>query len=129
MRASLTLVSVCLGLVVAWAAPVRAQTGTIAGRVIDTDSNAPLPDATVQVLQAGGRETAGALSREGGRFSFDVPPGTYSVVVTLLGYAAWRADDVQVEPAGTTDVTAPLVPQAIELDPQVVTVGRQPGWT
>ncbi|MGH7544506.1 MAG: TonB-dependent receptor, partial [Gemmatimonadota bacterium] len=125
MRARLALVGVCLGLVAAWTAPVRAQTGTIAGQVIDADASTPLPDATVQVFQVGGSETAGALSRDAGRFTFEVAPGTYSVVVTLLGYATWRTDGVEVSPGGTAEVTAPLLPQAIELDPQVVTVGRQ----
>lgn len=125
MCARLALVGLCLGLGVAWAVPVQAQTGTIAGHVIDTEANTALGNATVQVFQAGGRETAGALSGEAGRFRFEVPPGTYSVVVTLLGYATWRTDGVQVQPGATVDVTAPLFPQAIELDPQVVTVGRQ----
>ncbi|MGH7571867.1 MAG: TonB-dependent receptor, partial [Gemmatimonadota bacterium] len=125
MRARLALGGVCLGLLSAGAAPIRAQTGTIAGQVIDTEANTPLPDASVQIFQTGGQETAGALSGEGGRFTFDVAPGIYSVVVTLLGYAPWRTDGVQVEAGGAADVTAPLVPRAIELDPKVVTVGRQ----
>ena len=121
----LALAGAWLGLALVGVGPLRAQTGTIAGQVMDADANTPLPDATVQVFQAGGSETAGTLSREAGRFTFEVPPGTYSVVVTLLGYATWRTDGIEVAAGRTADVTAPLFPQAIELDPQVVTVGRQ----
>ena len=125
MQIRLAVAGAWLGLALVGVEPLRAQTGTIAGQVIDAEANSPLPDATVQVFQAGGSETAGALSREAGRFTFEVPPGTYSVVVTLLGYAGWRADGIEVPLGGTAEVTAPLLPQAIELDPQVVTVGRQ----
>ena len=59
-----------LGLALIGVEPLRAQTGTLAGQVIDAVANTPLPDATVQVFQAGGSETAGALSREAGRFAF-----------------------------------------------------------
>ena len=106
MLIRLAVAGAWLGLALVGVEPLRAQTGAISGQVIDADANTPLPDATVQVFQAGGSETAGALSREAGRFIFEVPAGTYSVVVTLLGYATWRTDGIVVSAGGTSDASA-----------------------
>ncbi len=61
-----------------------AQTGTITGTVTTGEAGAPLGSAQVTVVGAG----AGALTRDDGRYTVAVAPGTYKVRVTRIGYAA-----------------------------------------
>lgn len=51
------------------------QDGTIAGTVIDADTEEPLPGATVQLLE----EDIGEAANSEGEFSFQVAPGQYTV--------------------------------------------------
>lgn len=64
-------------------APAFAQTGTITGRVTAADGGAPL--SRVQVTVAG--TTAGAVSRDDGRYLITIRPGTYTVRAARIGLA------------------------------------------
>ncbi|MGB5847846.1 MAG: carboxypeptidase-like regulatory domain-containing protein, partial [Ignavibacteriaceae bacterium] len=63
---------------------LNAQTsGTITGRIIDVDSKEYLPGANI-ILQG---TTFGTASDRGGLFRIsNVPPGTYNLVVSYIGY-------------------------------------------
>lgn len=106
-----------------FAAPAVAQTGTISGRVTDAETGEPLQGASVQV-RSGGADVAGAPSGEDGEFRFEVDAGTYSVVVTLLGYETRRMDGIRVAGGETRTVTVALIERAVALNPIVVTASR-----
>ncbi|MDX1661062.1 MAG: carboxypeptidase regulatory-like domain-containing protein, partial [Gemmatimonadota bacterium] len=114
----------CLFVFSLLASPTLAQTGTISGRVVDAETGDPLRGATVQVVRPGGAEVAGAPSGEDGGFRFEVAPGTYSVVVTLLGHETRRLDGIRVSADARRPVTVALVERAVALNPIVVTASR-----
>jgi len=100
--------------------PAEAQTGTLTGRVQDLETSQGLPTAFVQVL---GAQTSGQPTDAQGQFRFSLPPGTYALVVSLLGYETQRVDGVTVTAGQTTNVPIRLRSQAVLLNPITVSVG------
>ena len=73
---------------------------TIRGHVIEKYSEEHLPYAAILIVETG----AGAVSDESGHFRFkDIPAGTYTLRVQLLGYAT-QEKKVTVSKEYTTDV-------------------------
>jgi len=58
------------------------QTGTITGVVVDRDVNETLPGANVVVEGT----TIGSITDLDGRYSFQAPAGTFSIVASFVGY-------------------------------------------
>lgn len=112
--------AVCL----AAATPLAAQTGTLLGEVVDSESGEPLENATVQVLGRADAETAGSMSAADGRFRFELPAGSYALVVTRLGYDLRRVAGVEVAAGGQREVQVALVSRAVVLNPIVVSASR-----
>jgi iron complex outermembrane receptor protein len=79
-----------LALAVALNVHLAAQTGiTLTGRLVNSLSGDPIPDATVQIDELRRTTTSGA----DGTFAFqDVPAGTYHVSVHSQGYSARRIE-------------------------------------
>lgn len=98
-----------------------AQQGTINGRVVDAESGDPIARATVELLGEG----AQTATSDAGGFSFSVGVGSYSVLVTMIGYETARMDDVSVAAGATESVTIRLRSQALVLNPVVVTASRR----
>ena len=97
-------------------APLRAQepAGSIRGRVTDEATQQPVRGATVRV---GSQSTQ--TRTDGGYLLPDVPAGTDSLRVTMIGYApAARAVSVTAGEVLDADVT--LAPQAVNLAEMVV---------
>jgi iron complex outermembrane receptor protein len=107
-----------IGLLLAtvWVAPLRAQdaTGTIRGRVTDDASQSPLRGALVRV-----GDRSAQTREDGGYVLTDVPAGTDSLRVTMIGYAP-VAQLVTVSAGQTINVDAGLAPQAVNLAELVV---------
>jgi len=114
----------CLLAVVATPLVARAQTGSIAGRVADSTTAAPLSGATVSALT--GMSVAGsATSGEDGSFRIvNLPAGTYVVAVRQLGFTERRVTGVRVDAGGTAQVSIQMVTASTQLNPVVVTGGR-----
>ena len=90
------------------AAPAQAQTGTIAGQVVDALTSQPLLGAQVMVE---GTSFVGRAD-QAGRFSFPgVPAGSHVVVAELLGYTPSRQLVTVV--AGQTAVVNFALQQAV----------------
>ena len=104
-------------LLIGIASVARAQdAGIITGRVIDANSNAPVPSAQIQVVGT----TRGGVTGDDGRFRIAaVRAGQYQVRALRLGYQA-SAQTVQVTAGGTAEADFSLAPAAISLE-QVVT--------
>ena len=61
----------------------QAQKGTVSGTLTDKDmNNEPLPFANVQLKGT----TIGTTTDENGKFSFDAEAGSYTLVLSFLGY-------------------------------------------
>jgi len=107
------------------AAPVSAQDGAISGRLTDAATGAPLAGARVEAL-AGARAVASTFSADDGSYRLaNVPPGTYTVVITLLGYETQRIEGVRVVAGETTLVGAQLVASAFQLNPVVISASKR----
>ncbi|MEM8713730.1 MAG: TonB-dependent receptor, partial [Planctomycetota bacterium] len=93
------------------------QTGSIRGNVSDADFEEPLPLAKVEIVETGQAVETGSQ----GQYSLvDVPPGTYTVVFSKVGYTKKVRLDVAVLAGQLTDVDESLEGNFTDLDPFVV---------
>ena len=109
----------------AFAAPAAAQQGLLTGRITDQESGQPLDAAQVQVL--GGGTSVGGLSNAQGVYRIQLAPGTYDLLVQLVGYRPTRFERVTVTAGGTTTYDMRISSQVYELDDIVVTASRGTG--
>ena len=72
-----------------------AQTGTLAGTVVDADFGDPLPGVNVVVETLG---TTGAATDQDGRYRItSVPVGTYTLSFSFIGFQTQRVTGVEVK--------------------------------
>jgi iron complex outermembrane receptor protein len=102
-------------------APAASQQATIAGTVTDAGTGQPLSAVEVAVQGQG----TGALTNQAGRFAIPVNPGTYSVIVSMIGYEQRTVTGVRVAAGQTTNVGIALALRAVALDPIQVSVGKK----
>ena len=74
---------IAIGILVAGVS--MAQTGTVEGKLTEVVNGVQQPVPFANVLLAG--TTSGATSDMDGNFSFPAKPGTYSLVVSFIGYS------------------------------------------
>jgi iron complex outermembrane receptor protein len=112
-------------LVVLGAVPALAQTGAITGRVTGSDTGQPVVSALVEAVRAGGQVAGTTLTNQDGAFRIaGLSPGTYTVRASATGYAEGTSEPVQVS-GGSASVSLALAPQAIPLNPVVVSASRK----
>ncbi len=99
-----------------------AQSGGVGGTV--TSRGRALPSVRIYALMANAIRGE-AVADESGAFRIQLPPGEYSLVFRLPGYAQVRVDSVSVAAAGQKLVNADLDPQPVELNKVVVSAGRR----
>ena len=91
--------------------------GSITGRVFDAVTREPLPGANVLVLGT----TLGAATDIDGNFTVrSVPPGTYRVQASVIGYSSFIATDVSVASGRQNRLSFPLQPTELALDAFIV---------
>jgi TonB-dependent starch-binding outer membrane protein SusC len=112
-----SLMALACAAVVGAPAAAQAQTGVVAGRVVDSVSNQPIANVTVSVVGT----QLGALTREDGRYSLgNVPTGAQRVRVNRIGYGA-QEREVQVAAGATATADFTLSTVAARLSEVVVT--------
>jgi outer membrane receptor protein involved in Fe transport len=94
-----------------------ATTGKISGRVTDKENGNPLVGANVLLA---GTSYGAVADVNGDYFIINLPPGPYSVRVSMLGYGPVVVEDVQVSTNATATINVKMNPQAIQ--GQAVTV-------
>ncbi|MDZ7346820.1 MAG: TonB-dependent receptor plug domain-containing protein, partial [candidate division KSB1 bacterium] len=95
--------------------------GTISGRVTDAKTGLPLPGANVVVIGT----IYGASTDADGRYVVQkLPPGIYSLRISMMGYRSMQATDVRVQINRETRIDAALEETYIEMDPVVVIAGK-----
>jgi hypothetical protein len=94
----------------------------IVGVVQDLTSGAIIPAASIQLNPISeGLSPFQTLTDEEGRFRFEVvPTGEFTLEVQALGFHE-MAEPVEIGREGPVEVRIEIVPQALELDPVVVT--------
>jgi len=98
--------------------PALAQTGRITGSVTSAEGGAPVPGAQVHVQGT----SVGAVTRDDGRYTITVQPGTYALRVTRIGFTPDSMANVVVRADEATTADFRLTPSAIRLA-EVVAVG------
>lgn len=102
--------------------PVQGQQGTLMGRVTHASTGDPIDGAQIQVL--GGAQSLGGISNAQGVYSIQLPPGTYSLLVSFIGFRTERLDGISVVSGQTTDFDIRLSPMALDLEEIIVTASR-----
>ncbi len=97
------------------------DTGKIAGRVVDAATKEPLIGASVVVMGT----SMGAATDLDGRYTIlNLPPGTYTVRASAVGYRPTEVRDNQVSIDLTTEVNFQLSESAITTEAVVVTAEK-----
>jgi TonB-dependent starch-binding outer membrane protein SusC len=100
------------------AAVTVGTTGTVVGRVTDARTNDPIRHVMVRLE---GAPYQGQTDQEGAYKIPNVSPGTYAVIIRLVGYASAR-QSVVVRADAATSADFALQPVAVQLS-QVVSIG------
>lgn len=103
-------------------AQVSTYTGTIFGKVFD-DAGKPLPGVTV-TLESSLIPSQTATTQASGGFRFaNLPPGTYSVNVSMEGFTEVRQEEIQVTTGRTVELSIPL---KASLQEEFTVIGETP---
>ncbi|MGH7443707.1 MAG: TonB-dependent receptor domain-containing protein, partial [Longimicrobiales bacterium] len=107
------------------ATAARAQSGSIVGRVTSADGGNAIASALATAETADGRTIGSAVTDGDGRYLMTgVPAGTYTVVISAVGFADATTPAVAVSAGSSVTVDATLAVQAFDLDPIQASVGR-----
>ena len=87
------------------AVPALAQTGTLAGLVLDGDYAEPLPGANVLITELG---TGAATGLDGTYRVAGLAPGAYTVRYSFVGFDAQTVENVQIAAGETTEINITL---------------------
>src|SRR3989442_1087633 len=96
-------------IVVSVSVPVYAQgpTATLSGKVTD-QTGAVIPQATVVVAGADGKQTTATTNQEGAFEIRALPPGSYNVRAGAKGFAVYRKDGVTLSTGQTQTLNVSL---------------------
>ncbi len=98
-------------------------TGKVSGTILDSGSNEALPGVNVMIEET----TLGAATDgQGYYFILNVPPGTYNLKVSIVGYAVETISNVRIFVDRTTTQDVALKTQAVAGEEVTVTAKRVP---
>ncbi len=98
-------------------------TGKIAGRVVDQTTGDPLPFVNIIIVGT----TLGAASDIDGYYSIiNVPPGSYTVRASAIGYNSVTVENVRVSIDLTTQQDFQLSDTSIELGEEITVIATKP---
>ena len=92
-------------------------TGKIAGSVIDKETKEALPGANVFIA---GTQIGAATDANGKFYIINVPPGSYTLNVLMIGYTKYQIEKLRVSVNRTTNINAELESTIIEGETIVV---------
>jgi outer membrane receptor protein involved in Fe transport len=117
------LAIVAFSISVALVSPALADTGNIAGKVLDAKTSEALPFANVVVVGTG----LGAMSMDDGSFFIkNIPAGTYTVKATYMGYNAQELTGIAVEEYTTTEIEFKLYRTVLAAADEVLVTAERP---
>ncbi|MFA5833215.1 MAG: TonB-dependent receptor [Bacteroidota bacterium] len=102
---------------------IAGTTGKIAGKVTDSKTKEGIPSAVVAIA---GTPLGASTDFDGNYVIVNVPPGTYSVSVSYVGYQPTRINNVGVNVDYTTTLNIQLNESAVELNEFIVEGERNP---
>ena len=117
MRSSWCKVLLILLIILAIPALLFAGNGKISGTVKDATTKEAVVGANVVIV---GTTMGAATDAEGRYYILNIPPGTYSVQASVVGYARMEIAGVQVRADQTSDINFDLRQETIELKEVVI---------
>ncbi len=102
---------------------LAGTTGKIAGRVIDKEAREGLTGANVVIA---GTTMGAATDANGYFFILQVPPGTYSVKATMLGFEAVTFTNVKVTVDLTTKLDFKMASTVLQVTEGITVVAERP---
>jgi len=118
MRVRTTVALAVLCLIVA----PRLHAQAVGGRLLDRDSGAPVPAATLTLLDVEGQARAGTATDSLGAFRFSaVRPGAYRLRIARVGYAPTTTEMFEVSARESVELDMRLEAAAVPMIPVVVT--------
>ena len=105
-----------------------SQPGSLEGKVVDAETDDPLPGATVQVVRAGrGGNAQGGVARGDGTYLIKgLPAGTYRATISSIGYGTVSDTLVEIRAGERTELNVRLPQEGIADGGVVVTASRRP---
>jgi hypothetical protein len=97
-------------------------TGKLAGKVVDKATQEPLPGVNVQII---GTNLGGATNVKGEYIVLNIPPGSYSVKASFIGYGEVLSHEVRISIDVTTPLNFALAETTLELGETVEVVARR----
>ena len=97
-------------------------TGKIAGEVVDAKTGEPLRGVNVVIS---GTQIGAATDINGKYFILNIPPATYRLVATMMGYEEYIVKDVRVSVDRTTTINIRLSQTVLYLGESVVVVAER----
>jgi outer membrane receptor for ferrienterochelin and colicin len=99
------------------------QTGKVTGRIVDSVTKEPVIGANVVVSGT----YLGAAADENGEYIIaNIPPGTYKLVVSSIGYVKTTIDKVVIRIDQTTHTDVTLTPQSVQITKEVFITATRP---
>jgi outer membrane receptor protein involved in Fe transport len=96
-------------------------TGKIAGKVIDAKTKEPLIGASILLV---GSSMGAAADVDGNYFIINIPPGTYQIKASTIGYAAVEIKNVGVSVDQTTRLDIEMSEQAVQVQTIEITASK-----
>ncbi len=97
---------------------IAGTTGKLTGKVTDSQTGDPLPGANILI---NGTSIGGAADPEGEFIILNIPPGTYDVRISYLGYETVLVEGVKIIVDQTTNLPVQLAPKSIQVGEVIVT--------
>ncbi len=101
---------------------ISATTGKIAGVVSDAQTGEKLPGVNVQIVDT---DLGAATDLEGAYYIINIPPGTYTLKASYMGYTSVVTTNVRVQVNRTTTIDLELESTVIE-GQEVTVVSERP---
>lgn len=98
-------------------------TGKISGIVRDTETGEPLPGCNIIIE---GTNLGAASNIDGEFYILNIPPGTYTLRATMIGYKPYGISNVRVLIDLTTTLEIEMETQVLNLEEEVIVVAERP---
>ncbi|MCP5061238.1 MAG: TonB-dependent receptor [Ignavibacteriae bacterium] len=116
------LILVCI--IFAYSTMFAGSTGKIAGKVTDANTGEELLGANILILE-GSASTGAAADINGEYIIINLPPGTYKLRISMIGYKSLEISDIRVFIDRTVRIDAKLQDATIETDVVMVVATRE----
>jgi outer membrane receptor protein involved in Fe transport len=102
---------------------VFAAGGKISGKIVEKFTGNPMPGVNIIIV---GTDMGAATDLNGEYFILNIPPGTYEVKASIIGYKTITQTNVDVSINHTTELDFEMEETVYELDESIVVTSERP---